>query len=445
MIAAPSRTRHRLAAVVRGVAVAGKGEPDAVLLTYEWNEPTRGSGGRVTVRWPTVADAPAFEEMHHTLRDEEVMARRITFPSEALGTAAEYLTTIVADNASRTHAYVVAEHGGRLVGEAFISHTPERAEAPAGTAVTLGICIVEAAANLGLGTRLMRLMEVEARAMGARKMTLGVWEANGRAVHVYEKLGYKVTKIVQRDDAHGRRVPDGASTNLLEMWLTLSGGADRRTGDPKAILPFASTGPKPTAAATSSAATTADAPPLPSPRQPPTVLTPAQVAHFDAFGYAVAMGGRVIQTLLNIFHLWFSIQNILSGIRMTPPPMARFVVLPGHLLGSVAKLQADVDVLHTAARGGAPFDAETGRQSYEPLFEMQPSMHHWLDDDRFYGVAADLLGPQPILNASEGNRHVADTHWHGGLPDEEPASYTACPEYRGNVKIAWCVTTLRVS
>ena len=46
---------------------------------------------------------------------------------------------------------------------------------------------------------------------------------------------------------------------------------------------------------------------------------------------------------------------------------------------------------------------------------------------------------QPILNASEGNRHVADTHWHGGLPDEEPASYTACPEYRGNVKIAWCV------
>ena len=282
----PSRAQHRLAALVRGVNAAGMGEPGTVLLTYE---PTRGSGGRVTVRWPTLADAPAFEAMHHTLRDEEVMARRLTFPSEALGTAAEYLATIVADNASRTHAYVVAEHGGQLVGEAFIAYTPECAEAPAKTVVTLGICIIEAAANLGLGTRLMRLMETEARTMGARKMTLAVWEANKRAVHVYEKLGYRVTKIVQRDDAHGedptfaRRVPDGASTNLLEMWLTLTGGADH----PNAVSTFASTGPpKPTTTTTAtttvivgapSSGTTTDAPLLPSPRQPPmVVLTPAQ-------------------------------------------------------------------------------------------------------------------------------------------------------------------------
>ena len=139
---------------------------------------------------------------------------------------------------------------------------------------------------------------------------------------------------------------------------------------------------------------------LPSPRLPPTVLTPAQVAHWDAFG---------------------------------------FVVLRGHFnSGSQAALQADVDQLHTAARGGAPYDASVGgRQAYEPLFEMEPSMHHWLDDERFYGLAVDLLGPSPILNASEGNRHAADTHWHAGSPDEEPPTYTQ-EEYRGNVKIAWC-------
>jgi hypothetical protein len=150
--------------------------------------------------------------------------------------------------------------------------------------VTLGICIVEAAANLGLGTRLMRLMETEARAMGARKMTLAVWEANKRAVHVYEKLGYRVTKIVQRDDAQGedptsaRRVPDGASTNLLEMWLTLSGGADHAN----AVSTSAST-----ATTVQSSGTTTDAPLLPSPRQPPTVvLTPAQYCsiHHSAAG-----------------------------------------------------------------------------------------------------------------------------------------------------------------
>ena len=61
---------------------------------------------------------------------------------------------------------------------------------------------------------------------------------------------------------------------------------------------------------------------LPSPRLPPTVLTPAQVAHWDAFG---------------------------------------FIVLRGHFdSGSQGALQADVDQLHTAARGGAPYDASVG-------------------------------------------------------------------------------------
>ena len=50
-------------------------------------------------------------------------------------------------------------------------------------------------------------------------------------------------------------------------------------------------------------------------------------------------------------------------------------------------------------------------------------MHHWLDDDRFYGVACDLLGPRPILDLSEGNLHVGDTPWHGADPTPLPPGY----------------------
>ena len=37
-----------------------------------------------------------------------------------------------------------------------------------------------------------------------------------------------------------------------------------------------------------------------------------------------------------------------------------------------------------------------------------------MSDDRIYGIGEDLLGPDFVLDGTEGHQHVGDTHWHGG-------------------------------
>ena len=126
--------------------------------------------GGVVVRYPTLDDATAFMEMHHTLRDERVMARRLTFDTEG---ATAHLQEAITDNMENRRSYLVAQQGEQLIGEVFLAWSPPSDEAPEeGTAVTLGICIVEAATDLGIGTRLMELAEQEARRMGGESATV---------------------------------------------------------------------------------------------------------------------------------------------------------------------------------------------------------------------------------------------------------------------------------
>ena len=54
------------------------------------------------------------------------------------------------------------------------------------------------------------------------------------------------------------------------------------------------------------------------------------------------------------------------------------------------------------------------RLSLQPFFERRPFMARLLDDDRIYGIGEDLLGPDFVLDGTEGHRHVGETHWHGG-------------------------------
>ena len=53
------------------------------------------------------------------------------------------------------------------------------------------------------------------------------------------------------------------------------------------------------------------------------------------------------------------------------------------------------------------------RLSVQPFFERRPFLAQLPDDDRIYGIGEDLLGPDFILDGTEGNFHVGDTRWHG--------------------------------
>ncbi len=104
------------------------------------------------------------------------------------------------------------------------------------------------------------------------------------------------------------------------------------------------------------------------------MLTPDQIAHFEAFG---------------------------------------FLLLPQLFSAAeAAVIKEESEDMMAEARGGGPVD-ETERQQLQPFFERRPFMSQLPADDRIYSIGEGLFGPDFILIATEGSLHVGDTQWHG--------------------------------
>ncbi|MCZ6676670.1 MAG: phytanoyl-CoA dioxygenase family protein [Candidatus Poribacteria bacterium] len=88
----------------------------------------------------------------------------------------------------------------------------------------------------------------------------------------------------------------------------------------------------------------------------------------------------------------------------------------------VDTIRRESDEILLENRQGKPFPGEK-RQAMIPFFERSPLLTQFIEDDRIYMLGEDLLGPDFILNATEGNLHVADTAWHGGGPEPEPVPH----------------------
>ena len=139
-------------------------------------------GKSVVFRYPRSGDLDAFIEMHRTLTEEQVMARRLRLDRSS----GELMLNDILDKLGEDrHSYVLVEADGRMVGEGFLAIASNQGSCD------VGIALVGAERNLGIGTRLMCLLEQEARRLRFRRMSLTVWSANSSAVHVYEKAGYR--------------------------------------------------------------------------------------------------------------------------------------------------------------------------------------------------------------------------------------------------------------
>lgn len=84
---------------------------------------------------------------------------------------------------------VVAEVEGRFAGSCEI--TPKRGYSS--HLGSLGISLVAEFRDLGIGQAMMREAEKQVKRLGVEVVDLEVFEGNERAIHTYEKLGYKVT------------------------------------------------------------------------------------------------------------------------------------------------------------------------------------------------------------------------------------------------------------
>jgi len=87
---------------------------------------------------------------------------------------------------------LVAEVEGRVVGHTRAFTTPGTCAHVA----DLGMALIEGYRNQGLGSRLMDAIIDWAGLKGLRKLTLGVFANNLRAIHVYEKFGFAVEGVL---------------------------------------------------------------------------------------------------------------------------------------------------------------------------------------------------------------------------------------------------------
>ena len=103
---------------------------------------------------------------------------------------------------------------------------------------------------------------------------------------------------------------------------------------------------------------------------------------------------------------------------LTPGQIAHFETFGFVILRQVLRREEIATILREATeildedRGGRPFTGDK-RQAMVPFFERRPFLAQLPADDRIYGIAESLLGPDFFLVATEGNLHVGDTAWHG--------------------------------
>ena len=65
-----------------------------------------------------------------------------------------------------------------------------------------------------------------------------------------------------------------------------------------------------------------------------------------------------------------------------------------------------------------PPDVPDMHRGVQPFLERKPFLSTLPDDDRIYNIGVGLVGPDFVLEGTEGHLHSGDTPWHGGLLTE---------------------------
>jgi RimJ/RimL family protein N-acetyltransferase len=144
-------------------------------------------GNKVMLRAPKWSDLDDYLHFINSLVEEKAMImmnEKQTRDSE-IGWISQLLSSVERDK----KVALIAEVNGRLVGSCEI--TPKRGYmAHLGS---LGISLLDGYRDIGIGQEMMLEAEKHAKRLGVEVVELEVYAANARAIHVYEKVGYKVT------------------------------------------------------------------------------------------------------------------------------------------------------------------------------------------------------------------------------------------------------------
>jgi RimJ/RimL family protein N-acetyltransferase len=157
-------------------------KPDTVLKKF-----TDKKGREVTLRTPRWSDLDDMLSFINGLVDEEAMIVIVT--NKTRDEEIEWLANNLKRLEKDQHMCVVAETDGIVVGSCEFSPRMGNMNHYA----MLGISVRDGYRDAGIGQEMMKELERHAPRLGIESIALEVFGINDRAIHVYEKIGYRKT------------------------------------------------------------------------------------------------------------------------------------------------------------------------------------------------------------------------------------------------------------
>ncbi len=165
-------------------------------------------GANAVVRAAAPADAEAW-----IANMNRVAAEGVYLMTERFARTVDEIRAQFRDNDPRLNLWLVAEVDGKVVGGGNFSRG--RWTKNAHTA-DLGLSLLPEFRGLGLGRAMMEAGLEWARGVGVRKVKLGVFATNERAIALYRRLGF-----VEEARLRGEAILDGKPVDelLMVLWL----------------------------------------------------------------------------------------------------------------------------------------------------------------------------------------------------------------------------------
>lgn len=182
-------------------------KPGTIIKTFFASD-----GREVVLRTPTWNDLDDLMVLINSLVEERadiLLDEKVSRDEEI-----DWLSKILARLEKDEAFHLVAEVDDRIVGNSEFGRNTSGYDKHVGA---LGIAISHGYRDLRIGTEMINTLIERARAIGLELLTLSVFETNGRAKHIYQKLGFVETgRIPNKFFREGKYIDEITMAKSLE-------------------------------------------------------------------------------------------------------------------------------------------------------------------------------------------------------------------------------------
>ena len=160
-------------------------------------EEFRVDGKIIIFRYPKKGDAEKLmNHMNTTIHDKEYLAKQKKITKQE---SVKLLREIIKDVRKAKNIHILIEMDGKIAG--YSSVTVNELDAAKHTA-KIHISIFKKIRDMGIGTKLIKTLIEHSKLLKIKILQINVFELNKRAIHVYEKIGFKCVGRIPKGRNH---------------------------------------------------------------------------------------------------------------------------------------------------------------------------------------------------------------------------------------------------